>query len=146
MDIQKIFTTENLLLAGVFMLALMLPRLMRRLNPQASMVTGSALKSRLEGGEDVLVLDVRSPEEFIGELGHIKGAVNLPLPDLSGRIDQLGHELEAYKATPVVVTCRTENRSSRAAGILKKAGFANLSVLSGGMVGWNKDKHPIVRN
>jgi rhodanese-related sulfurtransferase len=146
MDFEKIFTTENLLLAAVFLLALQMPRLLRKLNPPALEVNGAALKARLDNGEDVLVLDVRSPEEFTGELGHIQGAINLPLGELTQRLAQLGQSLEAHKAAPVVVTCRTDNRSARAAGLLKKAGFTNLAILSGGMIGWNKDKHPTVRN
>jgi rhodanese-related sulfurtransferase len=146
MELDKIFTTENLLLAAIFVVALQLPRLFRKLAPTAPMLSGAALKARQDNGEEVLVLDVRSPEEFVGELGHIAGAVNLPLPDLTQRLGQLGEELASLKNTPVVVTCRTDNRSTRAAVILKKAGFTNLSILSGGMIGWNKDNHPIVRN
>ncbi|MFA6021658.1 MAG: rhodanese-like domain-containing protein [Rhodospirillales bacterium] len=146
MELDKIFTSENLLLAAVFLVALQLPRLLRKLNPPAKEVTAAALQARLADGDDILVLDVRSPEEFRGELGHIQGALNLPLPELSQRLAQLGGDLEAHKAAPVVVTCRTDNRSASAAGILKKAGFTNLSILTGGMTGWNKSKLPTSRN
>jgi rhodanese-related sulfurtransferase len=146
MDFEKIFSSENLLLAIVFLLALQLPRLLRKLNPPAPEVNGATLRARQDNGEDMLLLDVRTPEEFKGELGHIQGAVNLPLQGLEQRLAQLGQELDAHKNAPVVVTCRTDNRSGRAAVILKKAGFTNLAILSGGMVGWNKDKFPVVRN
>jgi uncharacterized membrane protein YdjX (TVP38/TMEM64 family) len=45
-----------------------------------------------------IVLDVRSPEEFTGELGHIDGAVLIPLPELASRVG----ELAAYGQRPIV--------------------------------------------
>lgn len=146
MELQKFFTTDNLLLAVLLVLILLMPRLLRKLGPQALAVSGKGLKAKLDAGDDLLLLDVRTPEEFNGDLGHIAGAVNLPLAELPARLAQLGADLEGHKQTPVVVTCRTENRSGRAAQILKKAGFTQLAILSGGMIGWNKDNLPVVRN
>ena len=45
-----------------------------------------------------LVIDVRSPEEFAGELGHVDGAVLLPLPELEGRLS----ELVPHRGRPIV--------------------------------------------
>lgn len=146
MDLQKLFTTDNLLLAALLALILLMPRLLRKMGPQALAVTGKGLKARLDAGDDLLVLDVRTPEEFNGDLGHIAGAVNLPLAELPARLAQLGAELEGHKQASVIVTCRTENRSGRAALILKKAGFTQLAILSGGMMAWNKEQLPVVRN
>ena len=42
-----------------------------------------------EGQERPMILDVRSREEFSGELGHLEGAVLLPLPELGSRLDEL---------------------------------------------------------
>ena len=42
-----------------------------------------------EGPERLMILDVRSREEFTGELGHLDGAVLLPLPELGSRLDEL---------------------------------------------------------
>lgn len=82
--------------------------------------------------EDALVLDVREPSEF--KDGHITRAKHIPLGQLKG---QLG-SLDKYKDKPVVVVCRTGNRSGHACGILRRAGFANVSNLAGGIVAWEQ--------
>ena len=48
-----------------------------------------ALQEGQEGREGLMILDVRSREEFTGELGHLDGAVLLPLPELGSRLDEL---------------------------------------------------------
>jgi rhodanese-related sulfurtransferase len=80
-----------------------------------------------------LVLDVRGPDEFVGPLGHIAGARNLPLPDLATQLDQL-----AGDRRPIVVVCKTDRRSAIAASQLLAAGAAEVSVLRGGMETWRR--------
>ena len=68
-----------------------LPRLLRRWwyvrkLPHSQLQKLMALQ---EGQERPLILDVRSREEFSGELGHLEGAVLLPLPELGSRLDEL---------------------------------------------------------
>ena len=92
------------------------------------------LASRLECEPKPLVLDVRGPDEFKGELGHLKGAQNLPLAELPRKIG----DLDEFKAGQVVLVCRTQMRSATAAAILREAGFRNVMVLRGGMVEWNR--------
>ena len=48
-----------------------------------------SLKRRLEGGEAVALVDVRTAEEFRGELGHIAGATNIPIAEISERLLEL---------------------------------------------------------
>jgi len=79
-----------------------------------------------------LILDVREPDEFDGELGHIPGAVLIPLQDLPGRVA----EIEIHKERPVVVVCRAGVRSTTAAAILTGLGFEHVSNLKGGMLDW----------
>ncbi len=80
-----------------------------------------------------LVLDVRGPDEFIGPLGHIAGACNLPLPDLAARMDEV-----TGTGRPIVVVCKTDRRSATAASQLLAGGAADVSVLRGGMETWNR--------
>ena len=88
-----------------------------------------------------LVLDVREPNEYSGELGHIPGTKLIPLKDLA---DHAG-ELEAYKNKHVIAICRAGVRSSTAAAILTSLGFEQVSNLRGGMLEWNEQKLPIER-
>lgn len=73
------------------------------------------------------LLDVRTPGEFAS--GHISGAVNIPLSDLSGRIS----ELRADRA--IVVYCRTGRRSAIAAKLLRERGVGTVTDL-GAISNW----------
>ena len=86
-----------------------------------------------------LVLDVREPNEYSGELGHISGSKLIPLKDLANRSD----ELEAYKNKHIIAICRAGVRSSTAAAILTSLGFEQVSNLRGGMLEWNDQKLPV---
>ncbi len=92
------------------------------------------LRRRLDAGDPLLVLDVRGPEEFSGELGHIDGAVNLPLPELPARLT----ELTADRRSAVCV-CLTDKRSSEAASAIATAGHGDVAVLRGGMQRWRRE-------
>ena len=48
--------------------------------------------------DPLLILDVRNPDEFVGEWGHIEGAVLLPLPEFESRLD----ELEPHRTQAIV--------------------------------------------
>jgi glyoxylase-like metal-dependent hydrolase (beta-lactamase superfamily II)/rhodanese-related sulfurtransferase len=85
----------------------------------------------------VQILDVREDDEFTGPLGHIKGAVLIPLGQLAARIDELQRDC------PVVAVCRAGSRSAQATAILQQAGFAELANLAGGMLRWRAEGHPV---
>jgi uncharacterized membrane protein YdjX (TVP38/TMEM64 family) len=87
---------------SLFALALLaavalLPRLVRRLKGQR-FTDGATLKNRLESGEEIALIDVRGADEFRGPLGHIAGAINIPLAELSAKI----RELTEFKRKPIV--------------------------------------------
>jgi phage shock protein E len=75
-----------------------------------------------------LLVDVRSPDEFAA--GHLPNAVNVPVGELDARLGELGP-----KDRPLVLYCRSGNRSARAAGTLTRAGFTGVHNL-GAMSRW----------
>ncbi|HWB48250.1 MAG TPA: MBL fold metallo-hydrolase [Stellaceae bacterium] len=85
----------------------------------------------------VQILDVREVEEFTGPLGHIDGAVLIPLGELGGRLDELRRD------QPVVAVCRAGSRSAQATAILQQAGFAEVANLNGGMLRWRAEGYPV---
>ncbi len=105
-------------------------------------ITPEELADRVEAGSAYL-LDVRGPDEFVGPLGHIDGAVNVPVGELAGEIAGLGPSFNDAKESLIVTICRTNNRSPRAARMLRDAGFTNVQVLKGGMTAWNRKKLPV---
>lgn len=90
---------------------------------------------------EALVLDVRDPEEWDDDLGHIEGAVQIPLAQLQSRVG----EIAAWKRKPVVVVCRVGGRSQTAANWLAGAGYAEVMNLEGGMAGWRSSEKPAGR-
>jgi phage shock protein E len=68
-------------------------------------------------GEDVVYLDVRTPEEYAE--GHVQGAILIPVDEIEQRVA----ELEPYRDRPMVVYCRTGRRSGIALQVLKARGF-----------------------
>ena len=102
------------------------------------------VKRRLdEKGGDAVVLDVRTEREYGGRTGHIPGAVNLPVGDLTVRLQAVAGELETLKDHPVFVHCHNETRAARAARALRRAGFSDLSVIKGGIRGWMRHGLPV---
>jgi len=81
--------------------------------------------------KDLVLLDVRTPQELVGELGKIDGVINIPLNELEQRLD----ELKQYKDKEIIVVCRSGRRSDIGTGILQKHGF-NAMNLEGGMLGY----------
>ncbi|HEY1245213.1 MAG TPA: rhodanese-like domain-containing protein, partial [Hyphomicrobiaceae bacterium] len=102
-------------------------------------IEASELMPRLDAAEAVAIVDVRRADEFAGPLGHIADARNVPLDELPGRAG----ELASLSETPVVLVCKTDRRSARAAALLAAAGFRHVLVLRGGMVSWNAAGLPI---
>lgn len=88
-----------------------------------------------------VVLDVRQPDEYVGELGHIEGARLVPLADLAGRVG----ELQDLRDATIVTVCKMGGRSAKAAGLLVAAGFRDVVSMDGGMVRWNACSLPIAR-
>ena len=108
-----------------------LRRWLRRSSAGPAWVEASELRRRLRRGEIHLVIDVRGPDEFDGPLGHIPGALNVPLASLTGRAAQF-----ALAGLPIVLVCLTDKRSSQAAAELATAGVRDVTVLRGGMQAW----------
>ncbi len=95
--------------------------------------------TRLINREDAVLLDVREDNEYRG--GHIVNSVHIPLSVLDKRLD----ELEKYKDRPIIVACRTGNRSAAACTRLSKAGFGQVYNLGGGVLAWENANLPLRR-
>lgn len=87
--------------------------------------------------DDALVLDVREDNEV--REGRIKGARHIPLGQLKSR----AAELAQSKDKPVLVYCRSGNRSAHACNILTALGFQNVSNLAGGISAWESASLPV---
>lgn len=75
------------------------------------------------------LIDVRTPEEFAS--GHIAGAVNIPIQELPQRLSEVSMD------QPVVLYCRSGNRSAQAAQFLAQADYPQIYDL-GGVIAWQQ--------
>ena len=91
-----------------------------------------------DGPEDLVVLDVRTPEEFAE--GHIDGAVQLDFyrPDFAEQLAQLD------PSVPYVVYCRSGNRSGQTVPMMQDLGFTSVADVNGGILSWQGSGLPVV--
>jgi glyoxylase-like metal-dependent hydrolase (beta-lactamase superfamily II)/rhodanese-related sulfurtransferase len=101
---------------------------------QVASIPPEILKQKMEGGEDMVLLDVREADELVGPLGYLPGIVHVPIASLVTRLS----ELEKYKGKEIVTVCRSGGRATTAAQILGLAGFPKVEVLAGGMLAWRE--------
>ena len=87
--------------------------------------------------KEAVVVDVREPDEF--KSGHVLNSKHIPLGKLRERIG----ELERNREQPIVVVCRSGNRSATACALLGKEGFAQVYNLAGGVMAWQKSSLPL---
>lgn len=102
--------------------------------PQDSIAHVSAQQARtlLSKDSSIVILDVRTPEELKGPLGYLPHALNIPVQEL----EQRWRELEKYRPSAILVYCRSGNRSTHAAKILRNKKFKVIHM-DGGMLQWN---------
>ncbi|MEE9279444.1 MAG: MBL fold metallo-hydrolase [Myxococcota bacterium] len=104
-------------------------------------IEATTLARSLRSEPRPLVVDVREPEEFVGELGHIEGAILVPMDALEHRLPKLG----GYIDQEIVVVCRAGARSASATAMLQRAGFRHVKNLAGGMLAWARASLPVQR-
>ena len=104
------------------------------------------LTGRLGREEPPLVLDVREPAEFA--LARIPGSLNVPRGVLEQAcewdFEETVPELAGRKERPIVIVCRSGNRSLLAADVMQQLGFSDVVSLKTGVRGWNDFEQPLV--
>jgi NADPH-dependent 2,4-dienoyl-CoA reductase/sulfur reductase-like enzyme/rhodanese-related sulfurtransferase/TusA-related sulfurtransferase len=109
--------------------------------PTISDISSEELYERLDKADGPkIIIDVRSPEEYHGQLGHIQSSSLISLGEL---IKNPG-VLNEYKNSEIVVLCHAGPRSMMAAQLLAQAGFKDVRNLSGGIISWVRKGFPVV--
>ena len=121
---------------GLLAVIAFVPRIIKRMRQgKIAWIETDELQRQMTDGAALAILDVRGPDEFVGGLGHIPGAVNIPVGDIASRLI----EIKALGDKPVIMVCKTDKRSARAAEFLRDENFADVRVLRGGMERWNQN-------
>ncbi len=118
----------------------------------AAAVAAFELRNRTGGGYSVaatdavrlmnkgaMVIDLRSAEAF--QTGHIVNARNIAIDSLMTERSVI----KKQKNKVMIAVCDTGTNSSRAAGMLRKAGFENAFSLKGGLKAWREENLPLVK-
>ncbi len=102
--------------------------------PDIGKISPLALKSRLDRGEKVFILDVREHSEV--EVAPFPGANHIPMGDIPSRLTELDPDRET------IVVCHHGVRSAQVAMYLARMGFEHMNNLSGGIDAWSEDADP----
>ena len=106
-------------------------------------ISPDELAARLQAGERLLVLDVRTALEY--RRGHIAGAIHVPVQSLATALPHLEPaHLDRDRHVPVVAVCKTAHRSIPAVRLLRERGL-QAAQLTGGMDLWRRLGHPVRR-
>jgi rhodanese-related sulfurtransferase len=92
---------------------------------------------RLINDDDALILDVRDSNEY--KAAHILNALHIPMAKLATEASNVIKD----KSRPIIVCCKSGNRSSEASKILSAAGYTNVSQLKNGFFAWQDANLPI---
>ncbi len=133
-----------LILLAVVLIYLGIRLLPRFLVGFRNFIPAAEVKRRLDAGDNLMLVDVRSRSEFAGELGHVRGSLNVPLPELATRLKEDAALMDDGRRT-VVAVCRSDARAAFAVRALRRAGYRDVLVMSGGMLGWLADDLPVER-
>ena len=86
------------------------------------------LKTELDDGRELLLLDVREPDEL--EISRLSEVIAIPMGEVPARIYELDRDAD------IVVVCRSGGRSAQIVAYLQAAGFSHVRNLDGGMNAW----------
>lgn len=131
------FSINHPLLVSAFVILLLLVIFNETRGATTGVTTAEAV--RLMNKDEAVALDIRDRKDF--GLGHITGAINIPMVNLDSRM----HELDKHKDKKILVVCKMGNTATMAVAKLQKAGFANAMRLKGGMMQWQTDSMPVVK-
>ena len=134
-DLEFIQQNSMLVTAAVVSGIMFLVFTFYRPGSKASLSTTQA--TLLINREDAVVIDVRTPEEYIA--GHLPESRNIPL----GQLEERAGELDKLKDTPLLIVCQTGARSDGACTKLKKLGFSRTNNLGGGINAWRDAGLPL---
>ncbi len=102
--------------------------------PEVPAVSVLDLRDRLARQDDVVVLDVREPQEY--DICRVPGSTLIPLGDLPKRV------VELDSSRDLIVHCKSGVRSAKAVAFLRDAGFTRVWNLTGGILAWIDDVDP----
>lgn len=88
--------------------------------------------------KNTLLIDVREQEEVSQKAYKVKNTRNIPLSNIENRLQEIPRN------EPIIIACRTGNKSKKVYDLLKKNGFSNMTNMEGGIVKWEENNLPVL--
>lgn len=110
----------------------------KKTNPNIPSVQDISVQDLRDHQAQVHIIDVRRPDEWTGEFGHIAEAEHLVLDLLPQKVKDLPQN------KTIVFVCRSGARSAQASAFAKQSGYENVFNLAGGMMAWTQAGLPVV--
>lgn len=108
-------------------------------NPNFDHVMDIQAEELLKSSQNVQIIDVRQPDEYTGDLGHIPAAELMVLDTLPEKLNLLSQD------KPIVFVCHSGGRSARATDFAMNNGFPHAFNMEGGMLAWSQLGYPIAK-
>ena len=103
-----------------------------RERPPFRKITPAVAYELMRDNPDMLVIDLRAPQEFQGDTGHLRRAVNIPLDHLPYRLV----EISAWREETLLVYCRRDSCEQEGMAVLVSSGFEHAILMEGGIDAW----------
>lgn len=133
------FLGHHWLLTGLLVILLILLFLEEAKAKGLTKQLGPAEVVQLINRESAVVIDIRNRDAF--KTGHIVGSFNFPQSELEKDFSKLSK----YKDRPLVIVYATGQKAGEIMMKLKKQGFTNVQVMSGGINAWTNAQMPLVK-
>lgn len=101
-------------------------------------ITPQAVKQTIDNQKPVILLDVRTREEFAR--GKIAGAINIPVDEVETKIETI----IPNKTATIYVYCLSASRSPIAVEIMENLGYTNVYNMDPGLLGWRAYHYPTI--
>jgi rhodanese-related sulfurtransferase len=106
--------------------------------PKVPEVSAEQVKAAIEKKENIILLDVRTPQEF--SKNRINGAINIPLDEIENKIAQTIPD----KSKKIYVYCLSASRSVHAVSLLQKIGYTDAYNMTSGLLAWRAKQYPLI--
>ena len=105
--------------------------------PKVPQISVEEVKQSLDEKKDVVLLDVRTRDEF--SRGRIAGSINVPVDEVAQKIESILPD----KNKTVYVYCLSGSRSVHAVAAMEELGYAHIFDIKSGMLAWRSKKYPV---
>ncbi|MBL6945867.1 MAG: rhodanese-like domain-containing protein [Rhodospirillales bacterium] len=134
---------ETLFIIAVMIIGFVAWKVVPKFIAKVPFVEPAEVMKALSDKKIEVVIDVRAHGDYIGDSGHIAGAINLSYGYLNERLSKIKQDLAPYQNEPILIAAGGDTVAAHSARLLRRAGFSNIAILKGGMKRWASMGMPV---